>query len=97
MVECKASGRFLNDDGKTNDTEGFTNIYTFNYNQNNPDDDIQIFVNMTRMATRLQLGRENDDFHINQNDALGRVEIYNAKAHGVAFNYKVTVGYHTWV
>jgi hypothetical protein len=30
-VECKAAGRFLNDDGKTNDTDGFTNIYTFNY------------------------------------------------------------------
>jgi hypothetical protein len=39
------------------------------------------------MATRLQLGRENDDFHVNQNDALGRIEIYNAKAHGINFNY----------
>jgi hypothetical protein len=58
-------GRYLNDDGETLDTDGLQNVYTFKYAQASAEEDIQIDLNMTRMATNLQKGRENDDFHIN--------------------------------
>jgi len=65
IVECQAGGRYLNDDGEILDTDGLQNVYTFKYAQESAEEDIQIDLNMTRMATNLQKGRENDDFHIN--------------------------------
>ena len=71
--DCKATGRYLNDDGLTLDIEGKQNIYQFDYSKDQSGGDITIVVTQ----------KETTGDVIDKNDVLGTLQIYNAKAMGL--------------
>jgi len=83
---CSAKGSYLNDDGVTTDVDHQRNIYD---------------LTLTGKASDVTLGITNETVaetetkgHINMNDVIGTVQIYNAKAQG--FDGDSTVKITMW-
>lgn len=75
---CTATGDYLNDDGLVLDLEKNQNQYQMSFSMNVASTDLSF------SAKRLVSATNYKDGHVNKNDALGTVEIYNAKALGLS-------------
>jgi len=71
---CRASGDYINDDGESRDTTGKKNVYELSYQQGVGATQASLQISRDASATSL------DKERVNNNDALGRVEVYNAAA-----------------
>ena len=79
----EASGTYLNDDGLVLDYEGKQNVYQLSYSH--ADNTL-----LTLTPTHTKSAFKVDGGVINMNDALGRVEIYNAQFLTLTSDYTVT-------
>uniref|UniRef100_A0A7S3CS22 Alpha-glucosidase n=1 Tax=Strombidium rassoulzadegani TaxID=1082188 RepID=A0A7S3CS22_9SPIT len=80
---CTAQGRYLNDDGVTVDLDGKQNIITMALT-GAPSADIQIAFEQTASASSME------DSKVNENDVIGDIFLYNAKALGLDAKHTVT-------
>lgn len=96
--DCKAKGRFLNDDGEVLDYKGYQNRYDFNFKANCTNDgktrptDISLQVTQVGLADKFK-PVDSNDYNITNNDYLGKIELYNTRADYFLMNatYKVKV------
>jgi len=79
---CSASGEYLNDDGLVLELENNQNVYALHYQHSGGS--ASLSVDLLAQATHYA------DSRVNRNDALGKVEIYNAKAQGLDGSFSVT-------
>lgn len=79
----EAAGTYLNDDGLVLDYEGKQNVYQMSYSHTD-NTLLTLTPTLTKSAYKVNGGV------INMNDALGRVEIYNAQNLTLTSNYTVS-------
>lgn len=96
--ECKAKGRFLNDDGLVLDYVGYQNRYDFDFKANCTNDGKTAPTEITLQVTQVGLADkfkplDSNDYNITNNDYLGKIEFYNTRADYFLMNatYKAKV------
>jgi len=76
--DCKAGGRFLNDDGKILNTTGKQNVYQFNFSApcgvESSNDEIVLNITQDELATDLV------PRNASINDFVGKIVIYNTNS-----------------
>lgn len=82
----EAAGTYLNDDGLVLDYEGKQNVYQMSYSHTD-NTLLTLTPTLTKSAYKVNGGV------INMNDALGRVEIYNAQNLTLTSNYTVAASF----
>lgn len=80
---CQASGDYINDDGLVLNLEGNQNVYKIKYYTRVSPAQLTLSFEQPSKATNYKGSR------VNGNDALGRVEIYNARAQGLVGRFSV--------
>ena len=82
-TNCVASGKYINDDGVNLNIDGNVNVYLLEYVQDVTTTTLNLTIVHHINATNMQ------DMHVNKNDALGMLQIYNAAAQNLNVAYTV--------